>query len=495
MSLGDAPDRRQAALRAMAHPVRLRILSLLTGAALTAADVARELGLTHANASYHLRNLLAAGLIVPAGEERIRGGMAKRYRYDADRARERDRETLAGPAPPRPSGPCSRPSPTNWSAAPPRRDWSVGGTITDAELWVDPEVWREIRERIGRGRRGPARGGPAAAHPGHGPDQRHHRDVPDGADRERRFARRCAHAAPSGYLLAGRTVNTLGNAIAPIALAFAVLDLTGSASDLGLVVGARIADQRAVPALRRRAGRPAAAAPADGRRRASLAAVTQGAVAALVLTGTATVAAADRPVRGQRHGQRARLAGLLGDRRRRPSRPVIRQQANALNRLCFNGAMIVGAPLGGVIVVAAVGPGWGLAVDAVAFLLSAAAFALLRLPAVEPRRPAGRAGAAPGGTGSLHGAADRLDRVPQPHLALGGRRRVLPLQLAAQRRACPCSGRSSPTTPSAGGPGASCWPRRPPAWSSAPWSPCGCGVRRLLLRRRRLHARSRRCRC
>jgi hypothetical protein len=31
----------------------------------------------------------------------------------------------------------------------------------------------------------------------------------------------------------------LGNAVAPIALAFAVLDLTGSVRDLGLVVGAR----------------------------------------------------------------------------------------------------------------------------------------------------------------------------------------------------------------------------------------------------------------
>src|SRR4029453_1563099 len=40
-------------------------------------------------------------------------------------------------------------------------------------------------------------------------------------------------------LLAGRTGTTLGNSFAPIALAFAVLDLTGSASDLGLVVGAR----------------------------------------------------------------------------------------------------------------------------------------------------------------------------------------------------------------------------------------------------------------
>jgi hypothetical protein len=46
-----------------------------------------------------------------------------------------------------------------------------------------------------------------------------------------------------------------------------------------------------------------------------------------------------------------------------------------------NGAYIVGAPLGGVIV-ASVGPGWGIGVDAVAFMLSAVAFALLRLPTV-----------------------------------------------------------------------------------------------------------------
>src|ERR1700755_1324048 len=80
MSVGD-----RTSLRATAHPVRLQIMSLLTGAPLTAAEVARELGISHANASYHLRNLLTGGLIVPAGEEKIRGGVAKRYRYDAHR--------------------------------------------------------------------------------------------------------------------------------------------------------------------------------------------------------------------------------------------------------------------------------------------------------------------------------------------------------------------------------------------------------------------------
>ncbi|TDD23761.1 ArsR family transcriptional regulator, partial [Kribbella turkmenica] len=56
-------------LRATAHPVRLRMLSLLTGTAMSAAEVARELGLTHANASYHLRILLESGTVVEAGEE------------------------------------------------------------------------------------------------------------------------------------------------------------------------------------------------------------------------------------------------------------------------------------------------------------------------------------------------------------------------------------------------------------------------------------------
>src|SRR6476620_10977344 len=90
-------DDRVVSLRALAHPVRLQMLSLLTGAPMTAAEVARELGLTHANASYHLRNLLAGGLILVAGEEKIRGGVAKRYRYDP--GHDRDQRSSRGPLP------------------------------------------------------------------------------------------------------------------------------------------------------------------------------------------------------------------------------------------------------------------------------------------------------------------------------------------------------------------------------------------------------------
>ena len=148
MSLGDSPDRRQAVLRAMAHPVRLRMLSLLTGASLTAADIARELGLTHANASYHLRNLLAAGLIVQAGEERIRGGVAKRYRYDAERDRERDRDSVINEHTADSQRALFAAVANELIRRTAVADWSVGGSMTDAELWIDPAVWSEIRDRI-----------------------------------------------------------------------------------------------------------------------------------------------------------------------------------------------------------------------------------------------------------------------------------------------------------------------------------------------------------
>ncbi|AGL13637.1 regulatory protein ArsR [Actinoplanes sp. N902-109] len=143
--MGDDAGRRRAFLRATAHPVRLQILSLLSSAALTAADVARELGLTHANASYHLRNLLSAGVVVQEGEERIRGGVAKRYRYDSSRDRGYFNGAGADPDTHRAMYAVVADELIRRTA---QADWSTGGTMTDAELWVDPEVFLDIRERI-----------------------------------------------------------------------------------------------------------------------------------------------------------------------------------------------------------------------------------------------------------------------------------------------------------------------------------------------------------
>jgi predicted ArsR family transcriptional regulator len=78
-------QRQLIPLRAMAHPVRLRILSLATGAALSAAELADELGIAHAAASYHARQLAEAGLLQVVDDEQERTGPGRppvRYRYE-----------------------------------------------------------------------------------------------------------------------------------------------------------------------------------------------------------------------------------------------------------------------------------------------------------------------------------------------------------------------------------------------------------------------------
>lgn len=129
-----------ARLRATAHPVRLRIMSLLTAQAMSAAEVARELGLTHANASYHLRVLHDIGELVVESEEKIRGGIAKRYRYDASRE-------LAD----RTSG-VDRIAYARANAAEVERrlrDAAKGAaSSSDLEAWVPVEVWHRALDLL-----------------------------------------------------------------------------------------------------------------------------------------------------------------------------------------------------------------------------------------------------------------------------------------------------------------------------------------------------------
>jgi DNA-binding transcriptional ArsR family regulator len=139
MSLGE--EGNKAALRAMAHPVRLQIMSLLTSASLTAAEVARELDLTHANASYHLRNLHAGGMITLAGEEKIRGGVAKRYRYEPAQ----DRGLPATPEGNRVLFAAAANELIRRTAA---AHFDGPKVMADAELWVDPADWKRIKEAI-----------------------------------------------------------------------------------------------------------------------------------------------------------------------------------------------------------------------------------------------------------------------------------------------------------------------------------------------------------
>ncbi len=142
--MSDSED-QVSALRAGAHPVRLRILSLLTGAELSAAEIARELDLTHANASYHLRVLASAGMVVEAGEERIRGGVAKRYRHPWEH------KTVSSKG--RPTDPAERELYVRAMAEElvRRSRLRSPGTptaLTDAELWVTPEVWQRVWDLV-----------------------------------------------------------------------------------------------------------------------------------------------------------------------------------------------------------------------------------------------------------------------------------------------------------------------------------------------------------
>lgn len=137
-------DEQISSLRATAHPLRLRMLSLLTGSAMSAAEVARELGITHANASYHLRQLHDADLVVVESEERIRGGIAKRYRYQLDRPE------------PKPSTDDLVAEVAAMCAELQRRiqHRSPGkGNFTDAELWVTPETWQQALDLVTQGSR------------------------------------------------------------------------------------------------------------------------------------------------------------------------------------------------------------------------------------------------------------------------------------------------------------------------------------------------------
>lgn len=68
-------------LRAVAHPLRIKLLSLLTSQSMSAAEAARALGETQANVSYHLRRLASNHLVQIVEETTINGGRAKRYRH------------------------------------------------------------------------------------------------------------------------------------------------------------------------------------------------------------------------------------------------------------------------------------------------------------------------------------------------------------------------------------------------------------------------------
>ncbi|WP_103348444.1 transcriptional regulator [Amycolatopsis sp. CA-128772] len=125
-------------LRVLAHPLRMRILSLLTGTAMSAAEAARELGETQANTSYHIRRLHDAGLLEVTEEVQIRGGRAKRYRHHPDSGK---RLTSRNPGEGKLLTKAIATELLRRAAA---RAADRPASLTDAELWVDPQLWARM---------------------------------------------------------------------------------------------------------------------------------------------------------------------------------------------------------------------------------------------------------------------------------------------------------------------------------------------------------------
>ncbi|MFE5690822.1 MFS transporter [Streptomyces sp. NPDC056512] len=170
-------------------------------------------------------------------------------------------------------------------------------------------------------------------------------------------------------LFAARSTSLLGNAIAPIALAFTVLHLPGgSPSMLGIVLAARLLSQVTfvllggaiadrLPKLRVMVGADLAAG------------LMQGLAAALVITGHAT------PWLLAGFAALAGAATAIFEPASRSAMPMLvsgddLQSANSLLKLSMRGGGIIGAALGGVLV-STIGAGPAMAVPAATFTLSA----------------------------------------------------------------------------------------------------------------------------
>jgi MFS family permease len=181
----------------------------------------------------------------------------------------------------------------------------------------------------------------------------------------------------------GQTTSWLGDGLLPVAISFAVLDLTGSATDLGLVLAVRM-----VPIIvfllvggvwADRLPRQLVMIASDVVRGG-----TQAILAALLLTGSAELwhLLVLQAVYGTgeafwRPASTALLPSIVSKGRL--------QQANALMAVAVNGSYTVGPVLAGILV-STVGSGAAIAIDAATFGVSTVALVLLRVPPLQ--RPA-----------------------------------------------------------------------------------------------------------
>jgi MFS family permease len=178
-------------------------------------------------------------------------------------------------------------------------------------------------------------------------------------------------------LFLGRTISLVGDGIAPVALAFAVLDLTGSATDLGVVLAAH---SLAIIALVLAGGVFAdRISPRLSMLRADLVrTVVAGTMAALLIAGVAEVweLAVLYAIEGAataffNPASTAIVPSIVSGARL--------QEANALINLSRSAGKVAGPALAGVLLALGT-PGWALAIDALNFAVSATFLLRLRAP-------------------------------------------------------------------------------------------------------------------
>lgn len=187
---------------------------------------------------------------------------------------------------------------------------------------------------------------------------------------------------PFRFQFLASTSSVIGDNLVSVALAFAILELTGSASDLGLVLAARTVTLVIFLLLggvwADRVPRQRLMMLSDLGR-----ASTQGALAFLVISGRAELwhfvilEALNGAATAFFFPAQAGLTPKTVSRERL-------QQANALLSLSHSSAGIAGPILAGILV-ATVGAGWALAIDAITFLVSAGFLLQIKLPALAQK--------------------------------------------------------------------------------------------------------------
>jgi len=126
-------------LRALGHPTRLRMLTMMWSGPMSAAGLAAELDISHGLASQHLRTLDRTGLVELVEVRPKRGGRERLYRTvkGSPLSEQRQAQPLLIEA-----------MITNLRHRVAAWRPDSGAVVTDADLWLSPEQWLEARKRL-----------------------------------------------------------------------------------------------------------------------------------------------------------------------------------------------------------------------------------------------------------------------------------------------------------------------------------------------------------